>query len=201
MGLNTRLLDLYHRLYNIYHFNLSNSYLIKEQISYFTAKELQTKFIYNDTATTIFEFTCKHNEIFELAIYILHNIPGINPNIYVGNDSPLHNSISENSYTLSKELIEYGANVNACSLSYLTTPLIIAVIYKHFDLVKLLVKNGADIHLKLKGVGFYSAYEHSDADIYQDIKPYFDKHFFTTKSATKRAPYISVNLINSENKI
>eukprot|EP00375_Theileria_parva_P003352 XP_766034.1 ankyrin repeat protein [Theileria parva strain Muguga] len=57
--------------------------------------------------------------------------------------SPLHVATELGSYEICKILIENNANVNICSKSF-STPLSIAVIKSHTDLIDLLLEHGAD---------------------------------------------------------
>eukprot|EP00510_Aplanochytrium_minuta_P004121 CAMPEP_0184007452 /NCGR_PEP_ID=MMETSP0954-20121128/1338_1 /TAXON_ID=627963 /ORGANISM="Aplanochytrium sp, Strain PBS07" /LENGTH=565 /DNA_ID=CAMNT_0026286277 /DNA_START=140 /DNA_END=1834 /DNA_ORIENTATION=- len=65
------------------------------------------------------------------------------------NASPLHQQLKFHSIAKAKTLIHSGANVNGTD-NYGTSCLMSACSTGNLDLVKLLVKNGADIHVKTK---------------------------------------------------
>ncbi|PIN93848.1 hypothetical protein COU54_01345 [Candidatus Pacearchaeota archaeon CG10_big_fil_rev_8_21_14_0_10_31_24] len=183
MDLDTRLKELHRIIVKVLVHGYSYAD-IEEKIDKFTAEELQTHFIVYGRPATIFEATCEYRSTAHLAIHMLHKFQDIDPNIYVRNFSPLLNA----TYACdahAKELILHGAKVNDISkcLVTRTTPLIIAVTKRKFDLVKLLVEYGADIHLK--PIDCSSAYEYSLP--FSEIRQYFDENCFGiyTKSAYK----------------
>jgi ankyrin repeat protein len=63
--------------------------------------------------------------------------------------TPLHNAVMKNNLEVVQYLISKGSNINAISKEKeFSTPLFLSVGLEFIDMIKLLIRNSADIHLK-----------------------------------------------------
>lgn len=99
---------------------------------------------YDDPITLLFEY-CITNNFKELE----KNIEGVNVNkTFFDNETLLHAAVENNAYECVNMLLDYGANINAQTKTFLEPPLHMAILNNNHEIIDLLISSGADLELQ-----------------------------------------------------
>lgn len=99
---------------------------------------------YDSPLVTLFEY-CIANNFKELE----KNIEGVNVNEpFFDNETLLHAAVENDAYECVNMLLDYGANVNAQTKTFLEPPLHMAILNNNPEIIDLLISSGADLELQ-----------------------------------------------------
>jgi len=119
---------------------------LKESLTNFYSEQEQINYPENDYSSL--HFFIGENRISEAEDVIAIGLHS--PNLVIGNLSPLQIAASLNEYDMCRMLLAYEANINYYNDKY-PTPLTLAVAFRHPEIVKLLIDNGADKNITFIG--------------------------------------------------